>query len=124
MKEILHLLWSLLVIVAVLLLAYGFTRLLAGRAGGGLTRYRGRRVTVLEKIVVGKDQKLLLVKLGEEYYFLGVAQGSITNLGQVPEEVAAQWEAEDAQGKDTPSGMPFQEALRKVLEQRNGREGD
>mgnify|MGYP001058309143 CR=1 FL=1 len=70
LQQILGLLWSLVMIGAILVLAYLCTRFVASR-GVGERFYRGNLITVLEKVPVGRDQKLLLVKLGEEYYFLG-----------------------------------------------------
>lgn len=111
------LLWALFVTCLILALAYWFTRHVVGRmAGGGLVR--GRRINVLEQVPVGKDQRLLLVRLGERLYLLGAAPGGITNLGEVPQEVLDQ-EA------DTPDSGPavklpenFAQALHRVLEQR------
>ena len=61
---------SLVMIGAILVLAYLCTRFVASR-GVGERFYRGNLITVLEKVPVGRDQKLLLVKLGEEYLFPG-----------------------------------------------------
>ena len=122
-ETVLQVLWALLVIVAVLVLAYGCTRWMAGRAAGeGWSPASGGRITVLEKVPVGKDQKLLLVKLGEAYYFLGAASNGITCLGQVPAEEAQSWEAERREKKAGTPAMGFEQALRKVLRQRSGKE--
>ena len=98
--EILELVWALAAICAVLLLSYWFTRyVVAGRAAAG--RLKGRHVTVLEEIQVGKDQK----------------PGGITCLRTLNREEMGQWEQEGA-----PEGacqrISFQEALKSVLQQR------
>lgn len=103
-------------ICAVLLLSYWFTRyVVAGRAAAG--RLKGRHVTVLEEIQVGKDQKLLLVQAGEQICLLGAAPGGITCLRTLNREEMGQWEQEGA-----PEGacqrISFQEALKSVLQQR------
>ena len=96
-------LWTICAILGVLVLAYLFTRYVAGRGqGGGPSRLGKRMLTILDQVAVGKDQRLLLVRAGETYYFLGVTQGSITCL----EKLTA-----------APK-MGFQEALHSVLEQR------
>ena len=124
LKEIAGLLWTILLIVAVLVLAYAFTRFVAGRAAGSASiRYRGRRLTVLEQVTVGKDQKLLLVQRGERYYFLGAAQGGISCLEQVSPEEAERWKQEAESGQDTPPTIRFQDALREVVERRRDRGG-
>lgn len=123
-KEVLSLLWTLLVVVAVLALAYWFTRVVIGRsAGNGAIRFRGRRVTVLEQVAVGKDQKLLLVQVGEEIYFLGSTPGGISCLEQIPLEEAERWKQEDQAGQSAHQGLSFQEALKNVLERRKDRGG-
>ena len=114
--EILELVWALAAICAVLLLSYWFTRyVVAGRAAAG--RLKGRHVTVLEEIQVGKDQKLLLVQAGEQICLLGAAPGGITCLRTLNREEMGQWEQEGA-----PEGacrrISFQEALKSVLQQR------
>ena len=75
-------LWTICAILGVLVLAYLFTRYVAGRGqGGGPSRLGKRMLTILDQVAVGKDQRLLLVRAGETYYFLGVTQGSITRWG-------------------------------------------
>ena len=122
--EIVSLLWAILLIAVVLVLAYAFTRFVASRAvGSGGLRYRGRRLTVLEQVTVGKDQKLLLVQMGEKYYFLGAAQGGISCLDQVSPEEAERWRQEAGSGRDAGPAVRFQDALREVVERRRDRGG-
>ncbi len=65
-------LWTICAILGVLVLAYLFTRYVAGRGqGGGPSRLGKRMLTILDQVAVGKDQRLLLVRAGETYYFLG-----------------------------------------------------
>ena len=77
-------------------------------------------ITVLEKVPVGRDQKLLLVKLGEEYYFLGAGPSGITCLGQVPKQTVEEWEKAK---KDQPSPMSFRQSLEQVIKQRKDKGG-
>ena len=97
--------------------AYLFTRYVAGRGqGGGPSRLGKRMLTILDQVAVGKDQRLLLVRAGETYYFLGVTQGSITCLEKLTAEEAEAWMG-GADGAAAPK-MGFQEALHSALEQR------
>ena len=85
-------LWTICAILGVLVLAYLFTRYVAGRGqGGGPSRLGKRMLTILDQVAVGKDQRLLLVRAGETYYFLGVTQGSITCLEKLTAEEAEAW---------------------------------
>ena len=113
--DILGLLWALFAVAAVLVLAYVFTKYVGGRLllGG---RYRGRHITVLEQAAVGRDQRLLLVQVGEQIYLLGATPGGITCLKELTPEQTAGWSGED--DPPTGEGMDFREAFRRVLEQR------
>ena len=72
--ELLTLLGTVFTILLVLVLAYGCTRLLAGRLPGTVTG-SGQRIRILEKVPMGKDSHLLLVKLGDTYQFFGRESG-------------------------------------------------
>ena len=113
-EEIGSLLWALLVTGIVLVLAYWFTRHVVGRMSGGGT-VRGRRISVLEQVTVGKEQKLLLARMGERLYFLAVTPGGVTILRELSEEEAAQWMPPE---NPAPAAENFAQALRRVLEQR------
>lgn len=112
-----ELLWSLFVVTAVLVLAYLFTKYAAGRLGNGL-RFRKGKMTILEQMPVGRDQKLLLVQIGDTVCLLGVAQGGITLLEKISQETLDQWKQEEAGQEELGQKLSFQEALKKVLEQR------
>ena len=119
MPEILQLLWALLVIIAVLALAYLFTRYGAGRLNG-MFRPRRRRMTVVEQVPLGRDQRLVLVRMGDTLYLLGVTPGGVSRLEKLP---ASELEAlEEPPPCDPPQdgaqGMSFGEALKKVIDQR------
>lgn len=114
-KDVLSLVGTLAAVCAILALAYLFTRYVVGRTA--LPRgLRGRHITILEQVPVGRDQKLLLVQVGERVYLLGASQGSVTYLRTVPEEEADRWRTEAAESP-VPE-MSFQEALRNVIRQR------
>ena len=118
--EVLQLVWALLVVVVVVALAWLFTRFVAGRAAGGMTLgvSKERPMKMLAQISVGRDQRVLLVQVGEQCYLLGAAQGGVTVLDKLSAE-----EAEALRALSAPAGqgekMGFQEALKKVLEQRS-----
>ena len=113
--EILALIWGLAVIVLVLVLAYLFTRYVAGRGMSGPVK--GRYVKVLEAVSVGREQKLLLVQVGDQIHLLGVTAGRITELQTVGREEFDHWR-ESAGQSPAPESVSFQEALRRVLQQR------
>ena len=117
MKELGPLLWALFVTCLILALAYWFTRYVVGNMAGGRLG-RGKYLTVLEQIPVGKDQRLLLVKVGERLYLYGATPGGFTNLGEVPGELLDDEENTPGSKPNTAIAENFAQALRRVLEQR------
>ena len=71
-------LWTLLITCGILLLAYWFTR----RVAGQLTAKRGAggRMEVLEQLPLGRDQKLVLARVGQKLYLLGVSPAGVSCL--------------------------------------------
>lgn len=111
-EELLQLLGALLVIAAVLVLAYLATRYLAG----GLRLHEGsfssRRLKVKEQVTVGRDQKLLLVQVGKHHLLLGASAGKITCLREFTEEESQELDQAEVQLSDP---TPFQERLQAIL---------
>lgn len=115
MAAFLSAIWVLVVTVLVLVLAYWATRFLAGRMSTGQL-VRGRRIEVLEQIPVGKDQKLMLVRMGEKTCFLGVTPSGITILREATEEELSAWQTSEPQPE--PLTSSFARALHQAMEQR------
>ena len=114
-KEFLSLVWALAVIAGVLALAWWFTRYVVGRRAR--TRTAGRSLELIEELPLGKDQKLLLVRVGEQVQLFGAAPGGIARLGALSPEEADRLIRDREQSGGGP-GMPFSEALLQVLRQR------
>ncbi len=120
-EELFGLLSTLIIIIAVMALAYLFTRHVVGRLpqngqiiGGIGSKARKKRISVLEQSVIGKDQRLMLVKMDDVVYFLAVTPTGSTVLKEVPPEQLQRWELEDSELlSDVPSD--FQSSLRKVI---------
>ena len=110
--------WMLVCVLAVIVLAWLFTRYVAGRGGiigasGGSERFR-----VLARLSLGREQSTVLVKAGEKYLLLGVTPSGITLLKELTPEEA---EAVYALPPDQPPPPSFGEALRTVLKQKKPR---
>lgn len=116
------LLQLLLIVALVLVLAYLFTKYVAGRGLlGGLAAGRdGEDLKVLAQLATGKDQRLLLVKAGGRFFLIGSAPSGITNIAEFTEEEAKVWTEKSgpAEGGQNPS---FRESLQTVLRQRRQR---
>ena len=95
--------WSLLgvltVVVLILFLAYYATRLIGtrGMPGGVGTLPAGGngRLRILGQLGVGRNERLVLVRLDERCYLLGVTEHRITLLRELAGDEAAVWLAED-----------------------------
>ncbi len=113
--QLLQLIWTLLIIIFVLAAAYVFTRYVLGRVPMGSMRPRTRRINTLEQLPVGRNQKLLLVQMDDEVYFLGVSEDNIVCISRVSEEKVKRWSDEDEILRMTQSRVDFTGALGKVL---------
>lgn len=112
-------LWALILTCGVLILAYWFTRHVVGRLT--IKRRVGGRMEVLDQLSVGRDQRLVLARVGETVYLLGVSSGGISCLRVLTKEEAADWLTPGPEQNISENGgekLPFREALRKVLGQR------
>ena len=112
------LIWLLVCVLVIVVLAYLFTRYVAGRGGtiglsGGSERFK-----VLSRLPLGREQSAVLVKAGEKYLLLGVTASEITVLKELTPEEA---EAVYALPPDQPAPPSFGEALRAVLKQKKPR---
>lgn len=119
---LLSLVGMLLCVVVIILLAYVFTRFIAGRGslgrlnlGGGAGKFK-----VLARLSLGRDQSAVLIQAGERYLLLGAAGSGVTLLAELTKE-----EAEALCGpKPAAPAMPqtgFGETMRSVLQQRKKR---
>ncbi len=116
MPELLTLLGMLAAVAAVLLLAYFATRWIAKRGIGGIPGAgTGADFCVLRQIVVGRSEKLLLVRLKERCLLLGVTAGGISVLRELPPEEASCW-TQPRQGPEAPPS--FLEILKQNLKKK------
>ena len=117
LEPLLWLLWVLICVVAIIGLAYWFTRSV-GRGGlGALGGYGGsEQLRVLARLSLGKEQFLALVQAGERFFLLGVTPAAVSSLAELTREEAAVWL------ESLPPEQPgFGESLRSVLRQRKQR---
>ena len=118
LSSLLSLIWLLVCVLVIVVLAWLFTKYVAGRGGmigvsGGSERFK-----VLARLSLGREQSAALVKAGEKYLLLGVAASGITLLKELTQEEA---EAVYALPPDQPPPPSFGEALRTVLKQKKPR---
>ena len=101
----------------ILALAYWTTKWVASRGPGGLSAGSmsggSARFHVLGQISLGRSERLVLVRLEDKCYLLGVTSGSITLLKELEGDEAKSWLAE-AERNTSPSFLEILgESLRK-----------
>ncbi|MDR2932584.1 MAG: flagellar biosynthetic protein FliO [Oscillospiraceae bacterium] len=104
--DILSLLGSVLLIVAVLVLTYYASRWYARRMGAGGP---GKYVGVVDKTALGQGSAVYIVKVGGKYYMLGVGDKSVSMLCEL-----ADFE-ETAQPGAVPD-VPFRQVMRGFMD--------
>ena len=100
LDSMLSLIWMLLCVVVIIVLAYLFTRYVAGRRGlGGFGAPGGTgRFKALARLSLGREQSAVLVQAGERYLLLGGAPSGVTLLAALSQE--------EAQERSAPSPGP------------------
>ena len=120
LDTILSLTWLLVCVLVIIVLAYLFTKYVAGRGigfpgmGSGADEFK-----VLARLSLGREQSLALVQAGERYLLLGVAPSGVSLVAELTREEAQAVYARPA--SDQPAPPSFTEALRTVLKQKKPR---
>ena len=119
LDNILSLVWLLVCVLVIIVLAYLFTRYIAGRGGGVMGLSGGtEQFKVLCRLSLGREQSAALVRAGERYLLLGVTASQVSLLAELTEEEA---QALCPTRPDQPAPPSFSEALRTVLKQKKPR---
>lgn len=117
-KDILSLLGILLVLLLVLCGCYLFTRWAGTGLSGRLVISAGqRRLKVLERLPVGKDQALLVIQLANRHFLLGSSPSGLSLLAELTEEEAALWTSPPPPGGGQ-QGPDFRQWLGKLREKK------
>lgn len=110
-------LWMAVCVVLIIGLAYWFTKYVAGR--GALRAFSGgRRMEVLDRLPLGRDQSVVLARVGERYLLLGAGTAGVTLLAELSEEEAASWKPPAQTAEER---MGFKEAFLQMMKQKNRR---
>ena len=114
---IISLIGALMWVIVILVLAYWCSRYLGKRYGGSVS---GTYLKIIDRVQVGADRYLLLVRLQEHTYLLGVSPAGVQLLSE-PEDFV--WEPEDvpAGGSQAPV---FQELLKAYGTLREKKKGE
>lgn len=119
LDTILSLVWLLVCVLVIIVLAYLFTKYVAGHSGlwgtgGGTDQFKA-----LSRLSLGREQSLTLVQAGERYLLLGVTPSGVSLVAELTREEAQALYTRPASGQPAPPS--FGEALRTVLKQKKPR---
>lgn len=106
-------LWLAVCVVLIVGLAYWFTKYVAGRGAFGALQ-NGRRMEVLDRLPLGRDQSVVLARVGERYLLLGAGSAGVTLLAELSPEEAASWKPPQA----AEGAMSFKEAFAAMMKQK------
>lgn len=103
------------IVLLILYLAYFTSRKLGAKAvRTGSSRY----IEVLDRVAMGQDCYLAIVKTGGKYLLLGVNQSGVRTLSELEEDKLV-----PADGGQTTQGSDFKEKLTEILSEKLGRKG-
>lgn len=101
--------------------AYVFIRWAGKNLGGGLIGGLGggRRLTVLDRASLGRDQSLLVVQAGERYLLLGSTPAGVTLLAELTAEEGVLWlPPTPAKGPEQANLPDFRALLQRLREKK------
>lgn len=81
---------AIFMVCLVLLLAWWFSRQLGSRY---MKASSDQNIRILEQIRLGTDQRLLLMKMRERVFLIGVSQAGIQMLAELGEDYKGEYEA-------------------------------
>ena len=118
-ESVFSLLGMLAIVVLILILAYWTTRWIGTRGMGGFgpgkTKAGGTGTfRVLGQLSIGRNERLVLVRLQDKCYLLGVTSGSVTLLRELEGDDAREWLSEEG----TPAPPDFLDVLKENLRKR------
>ena len=88
-------LFLVLILVAVLVGAYYTTKFLSKKATG---MAKSKHIQIIDRMGLAKDKALFLTKVGGRYFFIGITNQTISNLGEIePGEIENLAQEEEAE---------------------------
>ena len=118
-EDLLSLLGILAVMAGILAGAYYFTRW-AGRGLGTLPGMGSQNLRVLDRISLGRDQSMLVVRANKRYFLVGAAPSGDSSASRLTPEEGAAWEhpAPTEGGVRPGPGEGFQQLFQKISQKK------
>lgn len=99
---------TLVVVIVILYLTFVATKYIGKGVGA---RTKSRYMKIVDQMALGQDKSIAIVKMGAQYYLIGIASSQITILSEVQEEDLTPIELSDDTGEKVPD---FKEILLKL----------
>ena len=116
-NPLISLLGMLVIVGAILVLAWWATKQIAQRPG--LQGFGGRLpngdMSVLAQIPLGREQRLVVVECAARYFLLGVTEHNISMLSELDEESVQQWKQEQDESSAPVSMQSFSTLLQNKM---------
>ncbi len=119
--DIFTVLGMLLIVVAILILAYFSTKYIARLRFGSLNAgAKNSRMQILDQLTMGTDMRLIVVRVGVRYLLLGLSSGGIHTLAELTQDEALLWEESDLNeiGQTKANPPSFRASILEVLKQK------
>ncbi|SDN19861.1 FliO/MopB family protein [Acetanaerobacterium elongatum] len=105
MDEFFSVAGAVLLIIGIVVLAFYSTKWLGKRVGTPLS---GKYLAVVDRITLGQDKSIAIIKVNDKYLLVGIASSGITNLGELSSEDIVQLPT-------APGTISFSDALKENL---------
>ena len=118
--SLLSLAWLLVCVAVIIVLAYLFTKYVAGRGGGMMGLSGGtQRFKVLCRLPLGREQSAALVQAGGRFLLLGVAPSGVTLLAELTPEEGKEWDPpEPPDGPEQKRPADFRALMQRLREKK------
>ncbi len=103
MKEIWTVVFGLILTCLIIYMAYRFSRMLAQRTAG---RFKNRYLKEIDRMVMGQEEYISLVRIGSEVHLIGVTKQNINYMSKIDDEILIELEKEEKQVESHSPDFP------------------
>lgn len=116
--DIFTVLGMLLIVAAILVLAYFSTKYIARMRFGSMSAgAKNGRMQVLDQLSMGTDLRLIVVRVGVRYLLLGLSANGIQTLAELTQDEALLWDEQETD-QTNPNPPSFRASFLEVLKQK------
>lgn len=113
MNSVISLVSVLILTALILYLSYVFTKGLGHRMG---LKRAGGCMEMLDRLPLGQDKAIAIVRTGNRYYLIGIASSQITLLAELPEETCKELAPPSPDFGEGQGAFPFRDMLKKYAD--------